>query len=165
VTDPAARRSSAKDFWSGSAVRLHVTALIVVPGCLAAGGFELSRALAGNPLSWAYVFEWPFFAVFCVRIWWRLWHEERATAAPAAAPPTALPTALPAFSGAAGGADDDPQLRAWQDYLARLHAEHPPGGPPARQASLSQPPARRAITAGRAGGLRFLRFLAVSGPR
>jgi hypothetical protein len=127
-------------------VRLHLTVLIVVPGCLAAGGFELSRALAGNSLSWAYVFEWPFFAVFCVRIWWRLWHEERAAAPaagglaagglaagePALVSPAA-PAAVPAT--AVAGADADPQLRAWQEYLARLNAEHPPGGPPVRAAS------------------------------
>lgn len=99
---------------SAQALRLHATLLVVVCGCLAAGGFELSRALGGNELSWVYVFEWPFFAAFSARIWWRSLHEDEA----------ARPTAAPAPS------PGDAQLQAWQDYLARLHAEHPPGDPP-----------------------------------
>jgi len=59
--------------------------VIVVPGCLAAGWFELTRALAGNELSWVYVFEWPFFAAFACRLWWRLLHEEES--------PDAMPAA------------------------------------------------------------------------
>jgi hypothetical protein len=108
----------------GRALRLHVALLIVVPCCLAAGLFELTRARAGNQLSWVYVFEWPFFAAFSGRLWWRLLHEEESSSAHFSAAPVA---------GTSGPADDepaDPQLRAWNEYLARLHAESPPGGPP-----------------------------------
>jgi hypothetical protein len=48
----------------------------------------LGRALQGNLLSWAYTFEWPFFAGYATWMWWRLVHEETASAAdliPAAA--------------------------------------------------------------------------------
>ena len=34
---------------------------------------------------------------------------------------------------AAAGATPDPELLAWQAYLARLHEADPPGGPPARR--------------------------------
>ena len=40
----------------------HVTAVLVVPGCLALAAWQILRALGGNSLSWAYVFEWPIFA-------------------------------------------------------------------------------------------------------
>ena len=34
-----------------------------------------TRALGGNGFSWAYVFEWPFFAGYAVYMWWRFIHE------------------------------------------------------------------------------------------
>jgi hypothetical protein len=57
---------------SWRALRLHLALLIMVPGCFAAGWFELTRAQAGNELSWVYVFEWPFFGGFAIYLWWRL---------------------------------------------------------------------------------------------
>ncbi|MGH9016548.1 MAG: hypothetical protein ACRDY1_02255, partial [Acidimicrobiales bacterium] len=35
------------------------------------------RALSGNTLSWAYVFEWPIFAGYAVFMWWKLIHDPR----------------------------------------------------------------------------------------
>jgi hypothetical protein len=129
---------------SGRALRLHATLLAVGGGCLYAGWFELSRARAGNELSWVYVFEWPFFAAFAAFIWWRALHEDNAARpaipapdhAEAAAAETA--DAVAADTGLtetdAGHADGgDEQLKAWQDYVARLNAQHPPGGPPPRR--------------------------------
>jgi hypothetical protein len=120
----------------GKAVQLHATVIVVASGCLAAGGFELSRALSGHGFSWVYVFEWPFFAGFSVVIWWRLLHNDD-PAAPEPLPellrgtwvlPTpALVLPTPVLDGDAVA---DEQLRAWQDYLARRYAERPPGAPP-----------------------------------
>ncbi len=45
--------------------------------CAAAFWFELKRALGGNALSWAYVFEWPLLAVFAVYMWSRFLHPGR----------------------------------------------------------------------------------------
>jgi hypothetical protein len=128
---------------SGRALRLHATLLVVGAGCLYAGWFELSRARAGNSLSWAYVFEWPFFAAFAAVIWWRTLHEDAtkladpAAPAPAAASTTvtspANATAEPTATAPAASASGDEQLDAWQDYVARLNSEHPPGGPPPRK--------------------------------
>jgi hypothetical protein len=114
---------------TGKALRLHATLTVVAFGCLAAGWFELSRALSGNTFSWVYVFEWPFFAGFSVVIWWRLLHEDD-PAVPASAPEPPQPAGLLATPALDGAAVEDEQLRAWQDYLARLHAEHQPGVPP-----------------------------------
>jgi hypothetical protein len=56
---------------------LHLVALLVVPGFLALAWWQLDRALSGNSLSWAYTFEWPFFAGYGVFVWWRLVHDQR----------------------------------------------------------------------------------------
>jgi len=58
-------------------VLTHLTAAVVVPGCIALCWWQVTRALAGNTLSWAYVFEWPIFAGYGVFMWWRLIHEPR----------------------------------------------------------------------------------------
>jgi len=111
-------------------VRTHIVAAVAIPLCLAAGWFELTRALGGNPLSWAYVVEWPLIAGVGCYMWWRLVREERASLEggdedqdgdqdePVDAPVTA------------GGEPVDPELQAWREYLAELHANDPPGGPP-----------------------------------
>ncbi len=59
------------------AVRLHVTVALGLAFCVAAFWFELKRALGGNALSWAYVFEWPLLAVFAVYMWWQFLHPHR----------------------------------------------------------------------------------------
>lgn len=51
-------------------VKLHVGLLVGLAFCAVAFRFELSRALSGNSLSWAYVGEWPFFAGFGIYFWW-----------------------------------------------------------------------------------------------
>ena len=65
-----------KKVWlSRRAIKLHVVILIVVPAFLALCLWQISRALSGNTLSWAYVFEWPLFAGYAVYMWWRFVHE------------------------------------------------------------------------------------------
>src|SRR6202046_5002772 len=64
-----------KVWFSRRAVKLHVVILIVVPAFLALCLWQISRALGGNSLSWAYVFEWPLFAAYAVYMWWRFVHE------------------------------------------------------------------------------------------
>jgi hypothetical protein len=59
------------------ALRLHVTLVLGLVLCVAAFWFELSRALGGNALSWAYVFEWPLLGVFALYMWWQLLHPGR----------------------------------------------------------------------------------------
>jgi hypothetical protein len=67
-------------WWSRRAITLHVALIVAVPLFLTLGSWQLHRALRGNMLSWAYVFEWPFFACYATWMWWRLVHEETATA-------------------------------------------------------------------------------------
>jgi hypothetical protein len=109
-------------WFSPRAIGLHVTVLIVVPTFFALFDWQLHRALAGNGLSWAYVFEWPFFAVYAVYLWWKLVHE----------PPGTPVDDTPAGSAVAGTdassghepmeATEDDELAAYNRYLAELDA-------------------------------------------
>ncbi len=54
---------------------LHVLLLVLVSAFLALAYWQLERALHGNTLSWAYTFEWPFFAGYAVYMWWDLIHD------------------------------------------------------------------------------------------
>ncbi|SNT65154.1 hypothetical protein SAMN05421812_12086 [Asanoa hainanensis] len=49
----------------------HVLAIVLIGGFLALGWWQVSRASAGNTLSWAYAFEWPVFAGFVGFLWYR----------------------------------------------------------------------------------------------
>lgn len=124
----------------GPAVRLHLTLAAGLALCIGAFVFEVGRALGGNSLSWAYVFEWPIFAVFAVYMWWNLLHDtdgdrtRHRPAAPADGAGTAVDGADDAGGAAPGdapgGAGDtagtaavDPDLAAWQSYLRTMEAD------------------------------------------
>jgi DNA-binding transcriptional regulator of glucitol operon len=110
-------------WFSRRALKLHAVILIVVPGFLALCLWQVSRAVDGNTLSWAYVFEWPLFAGYAVYMWWRLVHE-----APEGTPPPASagdPAGGPDASAAADPAgaarqEEDAELAAYNAYLAQL---------------------------------------------
>lgn len=63
-------------WFSGRALLLHLTLVVVVGGCLTAGWWQATRALSGNGLSWFYSVEWPAFAVVAAVAWWHLIHED-----------------------------------------------------------------------------------------
>jgi len=91
---------------SAAALKTHLTLLAGLAFCAVAFWFELGRALRGNGLSWAYVFEWPLLALFAVYMWWKLLHpgftirrhHEK-------------PTIAPEYEG---------MLAAWQEEQRRL---------------------------------------------
>jgi hypothetical protein len=64
---------------SRRALLLHLEFALVVVGCLAAGWWQVTRALGGNGLSWFYSFEWPAFALVALAAWWHLIHEDEVT--------------------------------------------------------------------------------------
>ncbi len=127
-----------KRVWlSGRALRLHLVLLIVVPGFMALCVWQTSRALGGNSLSWAYVFEWPLFAAYAVYMWWRLVHESTAEVPPAATTDGSgrRGANTPAPDGETSGAastdapegvarndeeKEDADLAAYNEYLAQL---------------------------------------------
>ncbi len=144
-------------WWTPRSITLHVALVVVVPSFLLLGLWQLSRAVHGNVLSWAYTFEWPFFAAYATWMWWKLVHEEvtRCSAPPAAAaeagtgrqrglttPPNGPAEGAPlAAAGVVAPGDTpageaaiaaqlgwnpyddeaDPQLAAYNRYLASLH--------------------------------------------
>ena len=125
---PLPRRLMDKKVWlSRRAIKLHVVILIVVPAFLALCLWQISRALGGNTLSWAYVFEWPLFAGYAVYMWWRFVHE-----AAEDAPPPATAGADPGGANGAAAApaaapeetaqekEEDKEMAAYNDYLAQL---------------------------------------------
>jgi hypothetical protein len=46
--------------------------VLLEPAYVLLTSLQLHRALSGNELSWADVFEWPFFGVYSVITWWRI---------------------------------------------------------------------------------------------
>jgi hypothetical protein len=73
---PVHRASRFRHRWfSRRALLLHLTVIIVAPGCGLAGWWQADRALSGNGLSWVYSVEWPLFGVVAVAAWWQLVHE------------------------------------------------------------------------------------------
>jgi hypothetical protein len=70
-TGPARRR-----WLSRRALLLHLTVVVVAPGCGVAGWWQATRALAGNGLSWVYSIEWPIFGLIAIAAWWQLVHED-----------------------------------------------------------------------------------------
>jgi hypothetical protein len=56
---------------------IHVVTLLLVSSFILAAWWQYECAVGGNGLSWAYVFEWPAFAVYAVYMWWKLIHDKR----------------------------------------------------------------------------------------
>ena len=105
---------------------MHATLAALVGGCSVLCDWQVHRALSGNDLSWAYVFEWPFFAGYGVYVWWRLVHEQLAPAPPAGpvgeSPAPASPAGPVGETPAPAPADQDEELAAYNRYLAQLQA-------------------------------------------
>jgi hypothetical protein len=119
---------------SRRAIGLHVVIIVIVPTFAALCNWQVHRALGGNELSWAYVFEWPFFAGYAIYMWWRFLHE-----APRDASLTTSPSAAPADGEGVGVRpglnsvsnrepedqdEDAPERDAYNNYLAGLAARN-----------------------------------------
>lgn len=134
-----------RGLWTPAWIARHVLALVGTAGCLALGWWQLSRATGGNGLSWGYTFEWPVFAGFVIFLWYReVQLELRKSRGEPEAPETAeedekQPERLPGSPVTVGrpvrvtvrrtATEDDPELAAYNDYLAWLAAN--PGARPA----------------------------------
>jgi hypothetical protein len=94
---------------------MHVALVILVPTCAALCDWQVHRALSGNTLSWAYVFEWPFFAGYGTYVWWKLVHDQMGE------PDGAATGATPSPRAGEAAAEPDEELAAYNRYLAKLH--------------------------------------------
>jgi len=95
------------------AVKVHATLVAALLLCVVAFWFELGRALGGNDLSWAYVFEWPLFAVFGVYMWWSILHGGQHKRRRTRRGRVAAPAVDPKYAG---------MLEAWQTHQRELQA-------------------------------------------
>lgn len=107
-------------WFSPRALKLHAVILVVVPGCLALCVWQIDRALGGNSLSWAYVFEWPLFAAYAIYMWWRFVHEKPELADATASENGHAAPQAPADPRSEKSAQEEAELAAYNDYLARL---------------------------------------------
>lgn len=107
-----------KPGWLG----LHFVAIVLIAAFVLAGYWQLTRAQGGNLQSWAYVIEWPMFAIFVVAMWVRMVRDDlrgdsaddggdAAASAPATAPPPPIDD------------EEDEELAAYNRRLARLNDE------------------------------------------
>lgn len=154
-----------KRLWTPAWILRHVLTVVTVVAFCALGWWQISRARAGNTLSWAYAVEWPIFAGFVIFLWIR---EARYTlqggrdaadtrdasadrddgTTPAGATPTG-PRPAPGFRRPVRTArprpvvtdGDDPALAAYNHYLAWLNAN--PGARPADYPGYPGPAAVR----------------------
>ena len=107
-----------------------MTLVVVVPAFAALCWWQVLRATSGNELSWAYVFEWPLFALYAIYMWWKLVHEPMDDApvrGPAAEPGARRADQSDQGHGVpepAGQEDED--LAAYNRYLADLHTSGRP---------------------------------------
>ena len=112
----------------------HLFAVVAVLGMLWLGDWQFHRAESGNALSWAYTFEWPIFAVFGVVFWAKTVRDEikppvaqtQAQAAGGAGLPAGVGAGSasgPGSPGQDGQEIDDPELAAYNAYLARLNQQ------------------------------------------
>src|SRR5438105_2630332 len=105
----------------------HLLMVVSFAGMLWLGDWQLRRAVSGNGLSWAYTFEWPLFAVFAVVFWARTIRDEfrirRGDPVQARPAEPDLPAGVGAPVTALADDEDDPELRAYNEYLARLNSE------------------------------------------
>jgi hypothetical protein len=109
----------------------HVIMVVSFLGMVWLGDWQLRRALTGNGLSWAYTFEWPLFAGFAVVFWARTIRDEfRIRRNGEIVPDVAgadVDAGLPGIRvrpfPSATEADDDPELAAYNAYLAKLNSE------------------------------------------
>jgi len=106
----------------------HLCMVVVVAGMLALGDWQYRRATGGNALSWAYTFEWPFFAVMAFIFWVKTLRDQAHPPAHNETEPTPdLPErAMPAATGGGGviavyADEHDEELAAYNAYLARLN--------------------------------------------
>jgi DNA-binding transcriptional regulator of glucitol operon len=117
-------------FFTPGWLGLHALALTLVTVFLLLGWWQLGRASGGNMRSWAYALEWPLFAIFAVAMWVKMIHDELTgkTADAAADGGSAAAGSYGRTGARMDNDEDDPELAAYNRYLARLDAEARPSG-------------------------------------
>jgi hypothetical protein len=106
-------------------LRLHLGLAAAFAICASGFTIELLRALGGNALSWAYVFEWPLFLGYAIYMWRRLVTDEHRAASglPDAVHQPRRPRRASAVARAERrAAQESIALEAWNAYLREANA-------------------------------------------
>jgi hypothetical protein len=90
----------------------HAGIVVGTAAMLWLGDWQLHRAESGNPLSWAYTFEWPLFAIFAVYFWVKSLRDE-----------LRLAHGTQKTHDPGNGADASAEAPTAEAYVARLKAE------------------------------------------
>ncbi len=104
---------------------LHAIAIFLVVAFLGFGWWQFDRAQAGNDRSWAYTFEWPIFAIFVVVMWIKMIRDELNGTETTKGPKVIEEPAEASVKREIirRQEEEDPELAAYNRYLARLNSE------------------------------------------
>ena len=110
--------------WTPRKLGFHAFILCVVVVCSALGYWQLRRGEDGNPRSFGYALEWPFFAGAAIYMWWRTLRDElkglTQQRPDSSAPDPAATLPASTVMRAPEDAEPDPELDAYNAYLADL---------------------------------------------
>ncbi|GLW64215.1 hypothetical protein Arub01_24590 [Actinomadura rubrobrunea] len=112
-------------FFTPGWLGLHALAIVLFVAFLGFGWWQFDRAQAGNDRSWAYTFEWPIFACFVIVMWVKMIRDElKGDAAPRAPQVIEEPAEAEVKREIIRQQEEeDPELAAYNRYLARLNAQ------------------------------------------
>ncbi|MDX6286064.1 MAG: hypothetical protein QOG53_1549 [Frankiales bacterium] len=103
---------------------MHALVVFVIAAFLTLGWWQAVRAGDGNPRSYGYALEWPTFAVIVVFLWIRAMRTELRTP-PGSTNSSARAQDLQPVQRTVDivNDDEDPELAAYNRYLADLNRE------------------------------------------
>lgn len=109
-------------YFSARALILHACLVAWIVMCAYAAWWQVGRAAQGNSLSYFYAIEWPVFAIFGVLGWYALLHMEKVTEEEEQARREYenVRRAEARAARDAHKAEEDPELKAYNDHLAGL---------------------------------------------
>ncbi|AEF42059.1 hypothetical protein [Hoyosella subflava] len=104
---------------------LIIFVIVGATACLVLGWWQLQRyeSAAGSAQNLGYALQWPLFAGFLVYAYYRFvrLEKEEEKGEPVQGPPREVPEdVLPPRPAPAGHADEDPEITAYNAYLAEL---------------------------------------------
>jgi DNA-binding transcriptional regulator of glucitol operon len=101
---------------------MHALVLFVVAAFLTLGWWQAIRAGDGNARSIGYALEWPTFAIIVIFLWVRAMRTElRMPEGSTDSPASYAAQLMPPRHQVSTDEDDDPELAAYNRYLAELN--------------------------------------------
>lgn len=110
---PERSRTRIQQLW-----QLHLPLAVWLCVCAFATVVEYNRAMQGVDRAWSYTFQWPLFGVFAIFVWWRLLNEKSVT--------RSVVDFYRRRTEAMKAEAEDPELRAWNEYVRDLKGKSQP---------------------------------------